>query len=211
MIAGSLMAASLLALPSGQIAMFTALLGTGISIRGMAQAPNFESAIEGALVDAAVTMAGGLGLKGVARLAHMTPAQKLFEAMKNGMLKPVEKMIGKITNSAGKSGLGGDALGKALKTGTEVTGNHQSAFGRAFAKHTNRSPQHQALWGKLSGSNQKINEVGLKHFNDILNGPGKFTPDRWKGMNTLVKRIPDGRGVRIKSDGTFIGYLDPPL
>ena len=94
------MAASLLALPSGQIAMFTALLGTGISIRGMAQAPNFESAIEGALVDAAITMAGGLALKGVTRLAHMTPAQKLFEAMKNGMLKPVEKMIGKIANSA---------------------------------------------------------------------------------------------------------------
>ena len=101
-IGGSLMAASLVALPSGQIALFGTLLGMGISVRGMAQAPDFETAAQEALVDVAVQAAGGLALKSVAQIAVMTPMQKLFEAMKNGMINPVIAKIQQIARSAHK-------------------------------------------------------------------------------------------------------------
>ena len=61
----------------------------------------------------------------------------------------------------------------------------------------------------MEGGNADINDAGLKHFQDILDGPGEFVQDRWRGKDTLIKYLPDGRGVRIDSDGLFIGFLDP--
>lgn len=50
----------------------------------------------------------------------------------------------------------------------------------------------------------------MKHFNDVLEGPGEFKSiTTSEGKTFLEKRLPDGRGVRLNQDGTFKGFLDP--
>ena len=117
----------------------------------------------------------------------------------------------RIRESAGKSGIG-DKITKILKSALEPAkpGSNMTRAGHAFHKHSTRNAAtNPHKWGKVKGSNAVKNETGLRHFNEILNGPGKFekvtTP---KGITFLEKRLPDGRGLRLNRDGTFKGFID---
>lgn len=49
----------------------------------------------------------------------------------------------------------------------------------------------------------------MKHFREIVKGPGKFEEVANKdGAKFLEKTLEDGRGVRLNMDGTFKGFID---
>jgi len=113
-----------------------------------------------------------------------------------------------VLESAKKSGVGGK-IGNTLKSAIEPAkpGSDLTKLGHAYEKHGSRHPDR---WGRVSGSNAAKNEVGVKHLNDVLDGPGKFEEiTTQQGIIFLEKRLPDGRGVRLNQDGTFKGFLDP--
>ena len=79
-------------------------------------------------------------------------------------------------------------------------------MGHAFQKHGGRNPE---IWGNVRGGSAQINETGIKHLKDIMNGPGKFARVKNpRGIEFLEKKLQDGRGVRLNLDGTFKGFID---
>ena len=104
-------------------------------------------------------------------------------------------------------------LAKAIKSAVSPAkpGSDLTKLGHAFQKHANRNAgTNPGRWGRVSGSNATKNHAGMKHFNDIINGPGKFQKvTTSEGKTFLEKRLSDGRGIRLNQDGTFKGFLDP--
>ncbi|ASM36853.1 hypothetical protein CSF_0984 [Campylobacter sputorum bv. faecalis CCUG 20703] len=78
--------------------------------------------------------------------------------------------------------------------------------GHALDKHAGRKPE---IWGTTSGGNNLRNKQAMKHFDDIMNGQGKFTTvTNDKGIQFLEKRLQDGRGIRLEMNGNFKGFID---
>lgn len=105
-----------------------------------------------------------------------------------------------------RSGL---TLGQLTKaTRTALSAKHDTtAVGHAFAKHVNRSGG--KLWGKLHGTGKDWTASGMKHYREILRGPGAFKKTvNDRGIPFLDKRLPDHRGVRLQMDHTFKGFID---
>jgi hypothetical protein len=85
-----------------------------------------------------------------------------------------------------------------------------SKLGHAFQNHADRNP---GLWGKVTGKADSWLEQGINHYKEILDAPGdiqliKRTRIEKNTGNTIEtsfyeKRLPDGRGVRFRQDGTF--------
>lgn len=48
----------------------------------------------------------------------------------------------------------------------------------------------------------------MKHFREILNGPGRFEVIKSGSISFLEKRLPDGRGIRLNMDGSFKTFID---
>ncbi|EIJ69354.1 PAAR domain-containing protein [Pasteurella bettyae] len=80
-------------------------------------------------------------------------------------------------------------------------------IGHALSQHAGRKPE---IWGgKIKGNMTTWNEQGIKHFDDILNAPGKFEQTiSKKEIEFIEKRLPDGRGMRLNQDWTFKGFID---
>ncbi|WP_224096468.1 MULTISPECIES: RHS repeat domain-containing protein [Pseudoxanthomonas] len=79
-------------------------------------------------------------------------------------------------------------------------------IGHSLSKHAGRNP---GIWGKMSGSMKTWNAQAMKHFREIVKGPGKFEEVANKdGAKFLEKTLEDGRGVRLNMDGTFKGFID---
>jgi hypothetical protein len=79
-------------------------------------------------------------------------------------------------------------------------------LGHALQKHAGRNPH---IWGKLTGSNSTWHTQALKHFDDVLKGPGSFQRvTNLRGNTFLEKMLPDGRGVRLQLDFQFRGFID---
>lgn len=60
----------------------------------------------------------------------------------------------------------------------------------------------------MTGSIETWNAQGLKHFREIMRGPGEFKLVTDKGITFLEKRLSDGRGIRLNLDHTFKGFID---
>ena len=127
-------------------------------------------------------------------------------------IEKVTSFCVKVRDSAKKSGVG-DKIGPTLKSATAPAkpGSDMTKLGHAFQKHAGRNATtNPGRWGKVSGSNATKNETGLRHFNEILEGPGKFQKiTTAEGKTFLEKRLSDGRGIRLNQDGTFKGFVDP--
>ncbi|MDH5824653.1 RHS repeat-associated core domain-containing protein [Luteimonas sp. RD2P54] len=79
-------------------------------------------------------------------------------------------------------------------------------IGHALSKHAGRNP---GVWGRMSGSMRTWNTQAMRHFREIVRGPGRFQEVTNKdGTKFLEKTLRDGRGVRLNMDGTFKGFID---
>ena len=95
--------------------------------------------------------------------------------------------------------------GLTLKTANQAY-KGTTRLGHALSKHSGRNPQ---IWGKIKGSPSTWHNQGLKHYNDIMNAPGKFNQvTNPNGIKFLEKWLPDGRGMRLNMDRTFKGFID---
>ncbi len=91
-------------------------------------------------------------------------------------------------------------VGLTLKSASQVY-KGTTRLGHALSKHAGRNPQ---IWGKIKGNPSTWHNQGLKHYNDIMNSPGKFNQvTNPNGIKFLEKRLPDGRGMRLNMDRTF--------
>jgi filamentous hemagglutinin len=84
--------------------------------------------------------------------------------------------------------------------------NHQglSAAARAWEKHAGRPG---GVFDPLKGNTAQKNEAASNFVNEVLNNKGTVRTDLSRGG--VEYRLPDGRGVRYNSDGSFSGFLDP--
>ena len=93
----------------------------------------------------------------------------------------------------------------AVKTGAQAY-KGSTVLAHALAKHAGRNPQ---LWGKMTGSMTTWHGQAMRHFREIIRGPGAFQRVATDGrLQFLEKRLPDGRGIRLNLDGTFKGFVD---
>ncbi|KJX70282.1 hypothetical protein WH82_03255 [Parageobacillus thermoglucosidasius] len=95
---------------------------------------------------------------------------------------------------------------KIIQTATAHKKGGETVVGHALQKHAGRNPH---IWGKVKGGPAQINQMALKHLQEILNGTGGFKRVKnSRGIEFLEKKLPDGRGVRLNLDGTFKGFID---
>ncbi len=87
---------------------------------------------------------------------------------------------------------------QAAKKGSTVAGH-------ALSKHAGRNPE---IWGKMTGPMKTWNAQAMKHFREIIRGPGDFKQITSNGRKFLEKRLDDGRGVRLNMDSTFKTFID---
>ncbi len=79
-----------------------------------------------------------------------------------------------------------------------------SAGARAWEKHAGRPG---GIFEPLKGNVTQKNEAASRFINEVLNNKNTVRTDLSKGG--IEYRLPDGRGVRYNSDGSFSGFLDP--
>nr|WP_295382579.1 RHS repeat-associated core domain-containing protein [Pseudoxanthomonas sp.] len=97
------------------------------------------------------------------------------------------------------------ALRVAIRSGREAY-KGSTVMGHSLSKHAGRNPE---VWGKITGSMRTWNDQAMKHFREIVRGPGEFKEVANKdGTKFLEKSLEDGRGVRLNMDGTFKGFID---
>ena len=84
---------------------------------------------------------------------------------------------------------------------------NSTILGHAWQKHLDRAKIN--AWGKLKGNSDTWHDQALKHYNDIINGPGYFYKVYTeKGHAFIEKRLSDGRGIRLDRDFTFKGFIE---
>lgn len=79
-----------------------------------------------------------------------------------------------------------------------------SAAARAWEKHAGRPG---GVFEPLKGNPAQKSEAANKFVNEVLNSTNTIKTDLSRGG--VEYRLPDGRGVRYNSDGSFSGFLDP--
>ncbi len=79
-----------------------------------------------------------------------------------------------------------------------------SAAARAWEKHAGRPG---GVFEPLKGNHVQKNETANKFINEVLNNTNTVKTDLSRGG--VEYRLPDGRGIRYNSDGSFSGLLDP--
>ncbi|CAI2460176.1 VENN motif pre-toxin domain-containing protein [Serratia liquefaciens] len=79
-----------------------------------------------------------------------------------------------------------------------------SAAARAWEKHAGRSG---GVFEPLKGNPVQKNEAAGRFVNEVLDNANTVKTDLSRGG--IEYRLPDGRGVRYNSDGSFSGFLDP--
>ncbi|RKP43744.1 hypothetical protein D7S89_25255 [Trinickia fusca] len=80
--------------------------------------------------------------------------------------------------------------------------------GRALQKHGGRDG---SSFPAAKGNPAAINEQGQKIVDEILNDPGRTVEQMNRGRygDVIEVRASDGRGIRYRVDGRFIGFLEP--
>ena len=82
----------------------------------------------------------------------------------------------------------------------------ETVVGHALQKHAGRHPE---IWNRVRGNAGMINDMALKHLQEIIDAPGQFVKaTNPVGIEFLEKRLADGRGVRLNLDKTFKGFID---
>lgn len=94
---------------------------------------------------------------------------------------------------------------KTALQSAQVAKKGSTVVGHALSKHAGRNPE---IWGKMTGSMTTWNDQAMKHFREIVRGPGEFKSVTSNGRNFLEKRLDDGRGVRLNMDHTFNTFID---
>ena len=79
-----------------------------------------------------------------------------------------------------------------------------SAAARAWEKHAGRP---DGFFEPLKGNPTQKSKVANQFVNEVLNNKNTIKTELSKGG--VEYRLPDGRGVRYNSDGSFSGFLDP--
>ncbi|MCT8250967.1 hypothetical protein NBG80_16900 [Proteus faecis] len=79
-----------------------------------------------------------------------------------------------------------------------------SAAARAWEKHAGRPG---GVFEPLKGNTAQKNEAASNFVNEVLNNKGTVTTDLSRGG--VEYRLPNGKGIRYNSDGSFSGFLDP--
>jgi len=104
---------------------------------------------------------------------------------------------------------------KTVLSSAQASYKGSTVVGHALSKHSGRpatfsNPEVSGadVWGGIKGKMPTWNEQGMSHVKDIIRAPGEFklVPDG--NLTFLEKRLPDGRGVRLKQDMTFKGFVD---
>ncbi|XJQ54611.1 VENN motif pre-toxin domain-containing protein [Edwardsiella ictaluri] len=85
-----------------------------------------------------------------------------------------------------------------------INNQELSAAARAWEKHAGRPG---GVFDPLKGNTAQKNEAAGNFVNEVLNNKGTVRTDLSRGG--VEYRLPDGRGVRYNSDGSFSGFLDP--
>lgn len=119
-----------------------------------------------------------------------------------GSAKVVTGSGGSVAN--GIAGLSRGQMKAALKT-AQAEKKGSTVVGHALSKHAGRNPE---TWGKMSGSMKTWNDQAMKHFREIIRGPGEFKKVTSNGRDFLEKRLEDGRGMRLQMDSTFKTFID---
>jgi len=97
------------------------------------------------------------------------------------------------------------ALRAALNSGQKAY-KGSTVMGHALSKHAGRNPE---IWGKMAGAMRTWNDQAVKHFRDVVRGPGEFKEVTNKDCTKfLEKSLENGRGVRLNMNGTFKGFID---
>jgi hypothetical protein len=91
------------------------------------------------------------------------------------------------------------------------SGGELTKAGRALSKHANRPGSQFSL--PMRGSPADINKAAHGIVDEILTNPRTLAVLRNTGRfgKTLEFWSPDGRGLRYYMNGSFIGFLEPPL
>ncbi|MCU7368271.1 hemagglutinin repeat-containing protein [Pantoea stewartii] len=79
-----------------------------------------------------------------------------------------------------------------------------SAAARAWEKHAGRPG---GVFEPLKGNPTQKSEAANQFVNEVLNNKSTIKTELSRGG--VEYRLPDGRGVRYNSDGSFSGFLDP--
>ncbi|WP_258536653.1 hypothetical protein [Pantoea dispersa] len=79
-----------------------------------------------------------------------------------------------------------------------------SAVVRAWEKHAGRP---DGVFEPLKGNPTQKSEAANQFVNEVLNNKSTIKTELSRGG--VEYRLPDGRGVRYNSDGSFSGFLDP--
>ncbi|HGN9374401.1 TPA: hypothetical protein ACK11E_004493 [Citrobacter pasteurii] len=79
-----------------------------------------------------------------------------------------------------------------------------SAAARAWEKHAGRPG---GVFDPLKGNPAQKNEAASQFVNEVLNNTNTVRTNLSRGG--VEYRLPDGRGIRYNSDGSFSGFLDP--
>lgn len=79
-----------------------------------------------------------------------------------------------------------------------------SAAARAWEKHAGRQG---GVFEPLKGNTAQKNEAASNFVNEVLNNKETVRTDLSRGG--VEYRLPNGKGIRYNSDGSFSGFLDP--
>lgn len=102
-------------------------------------------------------------------------------------------------------------LEKVAKSASALSkGEKLTSCGRALQKHANRSG---SWFPKVKGNEDAWNEKAMEIVEDFLTDPKSTITknkinSRYKGI-TFDITSPKGPGIRVDSDGNFIGFLEP--
>jgi RHS repeat-associated protein len=103
-------------------------------------------------------------------------------------------------------GAGSVNINEALETAQQAHKGGETLAGHALQKHAGRNPN---IWGSVKGGAEQINQLAMKHINDIINGSGEFKIfTTGRGVQFWEKMLPDGRGLRLNLNSTFKGFID---
>jgi hypothetical protein len=109
-----------------------------------------------------------------------------------------------------------DQAGVATEASLEELSNSAAAMDRGGFTGAGRSLQKHGSRGSVTypeprGSRQQINQAGQHVADDILTTPGATVTRRHHARYGEVIEVwtPDGRGMRYRASGEFIGFLEP--
>lgn len=85
-----------------------------------------------------------------------------------------------------------------------INNQELSAAARAWEKHAGRQG---GVFEPLKGNTTQKNEAASNFVNEVLNNKGTVRTVLSRGG--VEYRLPNGKGIRYNSDGSFSGFLDP--